>query len=571
MKTTLSKIHSTWRPMMAGSIIGLFVLLVTACASTSTPTAVPMTALAVSTATSTAVPATPITVPTSTPTLTEVPPSPTTTAIPPSPMLTATIASPTAGSADIAAIAEIISKDMGKVLSTAQNEPSQKVFVFEETHVSPAGQIEIAVMLNRLYENYGLRTIGLEGAFAKDGTLKVPPASPPFFAKHPIGAREDTIAHLLESGEISSAELMDLTYNDMHVAGIEDASQYVVDIPDQAQNADLVYLYKIAASEASDSALSSCVDLINQNKTAEAIICVINADSYTKATYAQLNDPTIVNSSEDLVQLLDAIQAKATQTQADITADDKSNLAALRKFYQTASERTQTIVDNTLMLVKQSAGAPVAMTIGAAHTERAVQLLKAAGVSFAVIEPNSLANNQTAGDLSSDAYARKLKQQSVGEAGSLGALLDGRKKPQPVVEKQWFKSDFEISWLGTLLARAALDPNASLDEALVNIQSQLQSVKVIPGSVSRVESSGGGGTDGVIFGVTALDDHSEPVNIYVHAKADKQAVSKLLEQRLIEGLGKVRAKSLNPRAISSDTIAVFGKTPDAVRSVNLGD
>jgi hypothetical protein len=48
-----------------------------------------------------------------------------------------------------------------KAVSAGQAGP---IFIFEEFHTSRIGQLQIAVMLLRLHDKYGLKKIGLEGA-----------------------------------------------------------------------------------------------------------------------------------------------------------------------------------------------------------------------------------------------------------------------------------------------------------------------------------------------------------------------------------------------------------------------
>ena len=66
----------------------------------------------------------------------------------------------------ITALANAISADVGKVSTSESGVLEKKVIVFEENHASRAGQIEIAIMLNRLHKN-GSKVIALEGLEAR--------------------------------------------------------------------------------------------------------------------------------------------------------------------------------------------------------------------------------------------------------------------------------------------------------------------------------------------------------------------------------------------------------------------
>ncbi len=127
------------------------------------------------------------------PTATPVPPTatpvpPTATRVPP----TATPVPPT-----LKEMAAQVSDKLGIVTKAVDSDPSRVIFLFEEQHDSILGQIEIAVMLNRLYAKHGLRHIGLEGYFPEKGPLKLAwvHRAPYFQAGQKITAREDVIAY----------------------------------------------------------------------------------------------------------------------------------------------------------------------------------------------------------------------------------------------------------------------------------------------------------------------------------------------------------------------------------------
>jgi hypothetical protein len=113
------------------------------------------------------------------------------------------------------------------------------------------------------------------------------------------------------------------------------------------------------------------------------------------------------------------------------------------------------MVAHVAELLEQASGTPVTMIIGAAHTELVAQLFTEKGVSFAVIRGNSLAENRDNGDLHYQAYDRKTQSRTVDQAGTLGALLDDRKKPRPVIFETWFQSKAYIFLLLDRIARAA--------------------------------------------------------------------------------------------------------------------
>ena len=96
---------------------------------------------------------------------------------------------------------------MGKVMQIVDGDPKRVIFLFEERHDSILGQMEIALMLHRLYEKYGLKHIGLEGHPVEKGPLNLAWAhiKPYYLPAQKITNREDVIATTLKTGEIGSA------------------------------------------------------------------------------------------------------------------------------------------------------------------------------------------------------------------------------------------------------------------------------------------------------------------------------------------------------------------------------
>lgn len=75
---------------------------------------------------------------------------PTATRVPP----TATPIPPTATPVPtLKEIANKVSDNMGKVMQIVDGDPKRVIFFFEERHDSILGQMEIALMLHRLYKN----------------------------------------------------------------------------------------------------------------------------------------------------------------------------------------------------------------------------------------------------------------------------------------------------------------------------------------------------------------------------------------------------------------------------------
>jgi hypothetical protein len=429
--------------------------------------------------------------------------------------------------------------------------------------------------LNRLYEDYNLRHIGLEGAMATDGILDATwlQLQPLFRAHNTIRGREDVIVQLLEDGEISSAEMMALVYDDATVIGIEDASEYDVTLPEGASSAPTVYLYLIAVPGMTNSEITKANDLINQDEILEAIEFIINTDPFTDEMYKRINDESVIISAEEWLEMLDEIEAKASAVGAEIESETRTDMQALRKFFETASRRSDTMVAYVLDLVETYPDAPVAMIIGAAHTEKVVESFTDAQVSVAVLRANSLDKQRKEGNLSSEAYDRKLLGRSVDPPGSLGSLLDGRKKPPSVIQKLWFQVKARIFLTVTHAARAIAEGH-SMDE----LEGMLPTFDNVTFHPLRMDGNE------LVFAIDTVDNNGNLTKLYGRAVVNKLAVEKLLEERLFEGLDNVRSKEppdpsvLEPSTVatptvtrlSSDTIAMFSNDQNAVETSRLG-
>lgn len=477
----------------------------------------------------------------------------------------------------VALIAESVAEDVGKVMNVVESDSDQVVFVFEETHISPAGQIEIAIMLSRLLESHGMREIGLEGALRENDVLDAPWLGGPSYAPgEQIGLRENVIVQLLEDGEIGSAEMMALIYGDVRVTGIELSEELAVKLPETENDPFFIHLYEIAIANLSDDEIQAANELIDEGKEEEATDFILGTDDFVKEKYDVLFDPDLSLSCEELVTLADEVQAKAAEVGTELTTEARESLRDEEAFFQTCSDRSVTMVSNVLDLGAASPSGPVAMTIGAAHTARVESLLEDAGVSFAVIRAETFDQGGEAGDLSAQAFDRKLEAFSVDPAGSLGSFLDSRKKPPPVIGELWSESKAELFFLITSLARAASQgERPPFEGTLGGVLSQLQSVTVVGEEIRMDEKD-------LIFAAEALDNNGQETVLWVRARVDRDAALQTLQERLASGLSTVQEKDEPSREaeateadpvlqrVSSDTIAKFSNTESTIINTTLG-
>ena len=358
--------------------------------------------------------------------------------------------------------AEEIAADVGQVLMVREGSGEGVIFIFEERHDSCLIQVEIAIMLNRLYSNYGLRHIGREGLMETEGSLDLSWAHrpPPYRPGQPITCREDAIVQTLIDGEITSPEMMGLIYDDMVIDGIDDEELYAADVPAKVWVVPYEYLYCIALAGMSKVEGTAWDALYEKEEYDDAFEFAISTDPFCADRLARFDDAVDIISAEEMLEMLDELEQQAANVRARLPSGGEANLELLRAQLGIISQRSKVLVTNMLKLVRDFGEAPLAMSIGAMHTQRVAELFTEAGVSFVVLRSQAQAEGNTAGLLSRWAYRRKEEGLSVVPDGWLGSLLDGRKNPRPVADKLWYKREEVIRELAQRLTQYAEEVKA---------------------------------------------------------------------------------------------------------------
>lgn len=403
----------------------------------------------------------------------------------------------------VADIANDVSRDVGKVIS-ATNGGAHRVIVFEETHLSRVGQVELAVMFLRLREKYGLRHLSLEGATSNEGALRTK-----WFHDLKEGdAKEDVALRLLREGEINACEFIAMVQPDVQVVGNESADEYAVQLDDAGASASTLYLIAIAQQSMSPDQIRTANALVNQHKQQEALSQIMESSDWTKERYQKLTDKYGTVSSEDMVVLLHEIDAKASEVGAKIDDGTRAGMASAIAFFETAGNRSKTMAKNTASMFSDGGVDLVALDIGAAHTSEITRLLKESGASFAVIRPASLAAHDEHGELAFGAYERKVKGDSV-DARGLGAYLNGRDqhKPPPVVDKPWLQNKAEIYYATHIIITAAAGGEQPPFATIAPQLALLKWIVIDPESYQIIEVNG---RKRVIFKMTVRLDANDP-------------------------------------------------------------
>lgn len=364
-----------------------------------------------------------------------------------------------AGPPTLQEMAGEVAADVGQVMTVVEGDPQRVIFLFEERHDSRLGQVEIAIMLNRLYRDYGMRHIGLEGQPAQKGPLDLTWAheQPYYQPDQPISSREDVIVQTLQDGEISAVEAIGLIYYDVVVDGIDDAGLYAFEIGDSAHSVHIYYLLNIAWAGMSNVERTAYMSLYNDKKYDEAMEFALSTDEWTAEMWGRLSNTVDIASAEEWLEALDAMKARAAEVNAVLDDQAAADLASLREYIQTVSQRSDIMAANMLALTQAYPGAPLAMNAGAMHTARLVELLTQGGASLVVLRPQSLAEGSTLGLLSPEAYNRKAAGLSVDPDGWLGSFLDGRRKPEPVADTVAYKQNCIVRERAQQLVKSAVD------------------------------------------------------------------------------------------------------------------
>jgi hypothetical protein len=464
------------------------------------------------------------------------------------------------------------------------------VFIFEEFHTSRIGQLQIAVMLLRLHDKYGLKKIGLEGAIHSGRPLDAawfrnmggPQASQ---------QREDLAIRMLAEGEIGSSELMTLLFPDVEVYGIESASEYNVEAP--KTNPEAQYLLVIAEKSLTDSDRGKVGAWIQEGKKKEAVEYMMNADPWVKKRYEAIKSQAVTSSAEEVTRVRE-LQSKAREVGAQVSPEAEKDLEAEVRFYETADQRSSTMINTLLDLPGIGSGAPSAMTIGAAHTSKVVELLTTRNIPFAVIRPSDL--NPTHGTMTTEQFGRKSSGKwARNSQGALGRVLNGSKKPPPIIERTTGHSYASMMLAGMLIAQAARGVGGGqFPDNIWPRLTGLPDIRLDRDSLSRE------GYD-VIYRAWLKQDDGKEKEVWARvgtlSKSPGASTVKTLEQKLLQASDDLRGgggniippndlppnsqpaddegprdgkrKDLIITRTGRDTLAVFAATQESVRGVGL--
>lgn len=463
-----------------------------------------------------------------------------------------------------------VTANVGTVSETVAGSDAPRVCVLEESHTSVPGQLETALMLLRLYERRGLRQIALEGL-----TGDKPFPATEWFRQ--LGGPEDeetrheVLVGLVRSGEISAAELIAVALPDVTVLPADDPAAYAVEETRAASAAPTAYLYKIGLKSARPEHAARLRRLSRQHKVAQMVEFVISLDDWAGSRYVSMKSPTRRVSVEQRLRELKEIEARAALAGAELTSEDRGAMAEARDFFEAGHRRSEAMARAVLELAP-GAGL-VAINLGAAHTEAVCRLLADAGLTYAVLSPSALTRDGAPGAIGEEGFDGGTKSLSVtGAGGGLGSLLDGRKKPPPVLGKTWFRAEAQMRFATALIARARLGPGFP-DEGLRRKVDALDYVRVNWGSVRQLGA-------GKLFMASARIEQGwtdiwgrcgRPRAVLIPLQRRSLEELLLANLKLVGGRGGLRARTADGpvfELITQDVIAAYASDPDALKAIS---
>ena len=376
-----------------------------------------------------------------------------------------------ANTASAGDIAQTVSKDVGAIGKTMPGVNGAPIIVLEEMHTSRAGQIELAIILSRLYNQFQLRDIALEGYLKERSRIDTT-----WFinASRKLSATERTsvAAQWLYEGEVSAAEFMKLIYDDIILHPIETANDYPPSLSSEDAGAPFQYLFQIAQlslkashiqrlnnlQEKMDAATGERLNELEQ----EYMGFIHSIDPWVEAKHKSLTEAMQNLSLEKVLTDIEEIDQHAKQAKASLDTNLQRAMNASLEFWRGRVAASVTMVENAARIADDAGVKVIALNVGAAHTDGMATMLAKQTRSFAVIRPIALKSPKLVDDLGDIGFQRKLSLPplSVFPKGISMELCDlFQKKPEPILNEPWLEAKGELYFLIAELTEKALSGN----------------------------------------------------------------------------------------------------------------
>jgi hypothetical protein len=324
-------------------------------------------------------------------------------------------------SKDANALASDVGAEFEVLGRTAPGNKGAPILLLEERHDSRAGQIQHAITLVRLHEKYAVNDIGLEG-YLKDG----PPLDTSWVARtartqDPL-SRARVLSRLLREGEISSAEFVQLVYDNVQLLPAETRQQYDVNLSPAASVGPLLYLPELAP------------------------------DTWTQQQTETYNNQTAVMAmrGEEHLAVAQEIERRAQQQNIHLSPTRRKAWDEYMTFWQGRVGASKSMVDAASAAADEPNVAAFPIVIGSFHTQEMADKFVSEGRPIAVLTPAAIKSEDNRGDLSDKAFNLKYGRKSVFSSGLGNTLVTmfppkaDAKKPRPVVNEPWMQAKSEI-------------------------------------------------------------------------------------------------------------------------------
>jgi hypothetical protein len=466
-----------------------------------------------------------------------------------------------AAAPDLHAMARQIAQGVGTVRAVSLPAGSARgtAFVLEENHRSILGQVEIAVMLERL-KSHGLRSIGLEG-LPRGKRLDVA-----WYGRraHEPRSDEEIVLQLLADGEISAPEATALSDSGIEVYGAERAELYAKELGVRGWP-EATYLLRLAEAAIPPAEAAALASQSSRASAEQRAARVLEADPWVKTQWEdmmRLDTPV-----EEVASRLRLVQQRAQWRKVDIEAGLKRDFEHLLDFFETAARRSETIAAEVGAHLRHENTGIGALVVGAAHGRGVEGALKQGG--FAVVSLRPVSFSREAGMLNASGFERKRRGLWPGTSGhSLACVLNTQRKPPPIINS--------ISARGYFWAYAAVRSLARTVRDHKDIEAAKRALPQSPhASLEKLRVEG----KDVVLNLSLTDTSGRRTSVWARAHAlggtdADLASTKTREEKLLLLLSRYRAElqgsvpDQEPGAVrlGRDVRAVFGRNEQDVHA-----
>jgi hypothetical protein len=294
------------------------------------------------------------------------------------------------------------------------------VYIFPEVHNSRLIQAKIAWALDVLKEKRGINTIALEGMYQGEimSAEKVP-----FRTKN---AQYAVQLALFERGEIKAPELMYL-FNGSLVFGTEKKEEHDVTLSEAADRAFFQFIVmSIVADKGPETYNQGAASYYNNE---------IDIDTFLSLNPWTLETYNIIYKGESIKKINERLVELEEKSKNWVNAQTRADFIQFKKFYETAYQRSFIMADHVYSKLQEK-NEPMAMIIGANHTEDITEYFTSNKVNFFVINPTALFDYNWS-YLSYAEYKQKTKGLPVLTNSQIQKFFTGNWNPHPTVAEEW--------------------------------------------------------------------------------------------------------------------------------------